>query len=117
MHKARLTALVAGATLFLFAAFAPSAFASHSETAFFEAPENLLGVPAAYQAKTFDTLQSLGVHALRVTLWWRNVAPHPNHKRRPNFNQSNPKSYHWGEYDLLIDRAVALHWTVLLTVT
>jgi hypothetical protein len=112
-----MTALVASATLLVFAAFAQSAFASHSETAFFEAPENLLGVPATYQAKTFNTLRSLGVHALRVTLWWRDVAPKPNQKRRPSFNQSNPRSYHWGEYDLLIDRAVALHWKVLLTVS
>ena len=47
----------------------------------------------------------------------RNVAPKPNHKRRPNFNQANPAAYHWGEYDLLISRAVAMHWKVLLTVS
>src|SRR5579864_8819996 len=99
MNKARLTALIATLTLLAGAALVPSAFGAYGETVFFEAPENLLGVPATYQAKTLSELQSLGVRALRVTLFWRNVAPSPNHKRRPRFNESNPRSYHWGEYD------------------
>jgi hypothetical protein len=117
MRMTRLTAALATATLIALGATAPSALASHGQLAFFEAPGNLLGVPASYQQKRLDQLQSLGVHALRVTLFWRNVAPKPNHKHRPRFNQANPAAYDWGEYDLLISRAVAMHWTVLLTVT
>src|SRR5579859_122574 len=118
MRMTRLTAALAtAATLVALGAAAPQALASHSELAFFEAPGNLLGVPASYQQKTLTALRSLGVRALRVTLFWRDVAPKPNHRRRPRFNQANPAAYDWGEYDLLIDRAVAMHWTVLLTVT
>jgi hypothetical protein len=118
MRTIRLTAALAtAATLIALGATAPQALASHNQLAFFEAPGNLLGVPATYQQKTLTQLQSLGVRALRVTLFWRNVAPKPNHKRRPRFNQANPAAYDWGEYDLLINRAVAMHWTVLLTVT
>ena len=100
------------------AALAPAAAeASHGQTAFFEAPGVLVGAPAQEQATTLATLQSLGVRALRVTLYWRDVAPDPNHRRRPAFNQANPASYDWSAYDSLIRAAVARHWTVLLTVT
>jgi len=117
MRRIKLTMLLAALTLLAGAALAPAAFASHNETVFFEAPGSLLGVPATYQAKRLAQLQSLGVRALRITLYWRDVAPKPNHKHRPKFNQANPAAYHWGEYDLLISRAVAMHWQVLLTVT
>jgi beta-glucosidase/6-phospho-beta-glucosidase/beta-galactosidase len=121
MRKGWLTALLATALLATallgMAVLGSSAFASHGQTTFFEAPGALLGVPAAYQAKQLSKLQSLGVRALRVTLYWRDVAPKPNQKHRPNFNQANPAAYHWGEYDLLISRAVARHWKVVLTVT
>ncbi len=117
MRKVRLAALLATALMCVLGAMPPSAFASHGEMVLFEAPGDLLGVPASFQAARLDQLQSLGVRALRVTLYWRDVAPMPNHRQRPSFNQANPAKYHWGEYDLLIDRAVALHWKVLLTVT
>jgi hypothetical protein len=118
MRRAKLTALLTAAiALGVGALGAAPALASHNETVFFEAPGDLLGAPAARQARTLNQLQSLGVHALRVTLYWRNVAPRPNRKHRPSFNQANPAAYHWGEYDSLISKAVALHWKVLLTVT
>jgi hypothetical protein len=118
MRRATLTALLTAAALLGASAIsAMPAIASHNETVFFEAPGDLVGAPKARQAKTLSQLESLGVHALRVTLYWRNVAPRPNHTRRPRFNQANPAAYHWGEYDSLIAEAVALHWKVLLTVT
>ena len=118
MRRANLTALLTAAALLGAGAIgAAPAFASHGETVFFEAPRDLLGVSATTQAATFKQLQSLGVHALRVVLYWRNVAPNPNHRQRPNFNQANPAAYHWGAYDQLINRAVALHWKLLLTVS
>jgi len=96
---------------------APAAFASHNETVFFEAPGSLLDVSAQARTKTLAQLQSLGVHALRIVLYWRNVAPSPNHKHKPAFNQENPAHYRWGNYDQLIDAASALHWKILLTLT
>ena len=118
MRRANLTALLTAAALLGAGAIgAAPAFASHSETVFFEAPRDLLGVSATKQAATFKQLESLGVHALRVVLYWRNVAPNPNHRQRPNFNQANPAAYHWGAYDQLINKAAALHWKLLLTVS
>ncbi|HEY7966964.1 MAG TPA: hypothetical protein VID68_08050 [Solirubrobacteraceae bacterium] len=118
MRRANLTALLcvlaaAGAV----ATVAPAAFASHGETVFFEAPGSLLDVGGPQRTRTFDQLQSLGVHALRIVLYWRDVAPRPNHRRRPSFNQANPARYHWGNYDYLIAAAAARHWRILLTVS
>jgi len=118
MPKTKLTALLIAATLLGAGVLgAAPAFASHGETVFYEAPRDLLGVPAATQAKTLAKLKSLGVHALRIVLYWGQVAPSPKHKQRPNFNQANPSAYHWRSYDELINAVTALHWTVLLTVS
>jgi hypothetical protein len=118
MRRARLTALTCGLALAATGAVAaPAAVASHGETVFFEAPGSLLGVTGPQRTRTFDQLKSLGVHALRIVLYWRNVAPHPNHRKRPHFNQKNPAKYHWGDYDYLIAAAAVRHWKILLTVT
>jgi hypothetical protein len=118
MRPAKLTALLTAAALLgAAAAGPPAAFASHGETVFFEAPRDLLGAGSATQAKSLAKLQSLGVHAVRIVLYWRDVAPSPKHKQRPHFNQASPAAYHWGEYDQLINTVTALHWTVLLTVS
>src|ERR1039458_7292434 len=97
MRRAKLTALLSAAALFAGGGLsAAPALASHNEAVFFEAPNALL--TAATQATTMNQLQSLGVHALRVILYWRDVAPNPNHRLRPSFNQANPAAYHWAAY-------------------
>jgi hypothetical protein len=118
MRPAKLTAVLSAAALLAGAAFAaPAALASSSETVFFEAPRDLVGVSPATQAKTIAKLQSLGVHAVRIVLYWGDVAPGSTHKQRPKFNQANPAAYNWGAYDQLINAVTALHWKVLLTVS
>jgi hypothetical protein len=118
MRPAKLTALLTAAVLLGVGTLgAAPAFASRGETVFFEAPSDLLSVSATTRARTLAKLESLGVHALRIVLYWRDVAPSPRHRRRPSFNQADPAAYHWGAYDQLIKRAAALHWTVLLTVS
>ena len=58
MRTTKLTALLIAATLLGAGTLgAAPAFASHSETVFFEAPRDLLGVPAATQAKTLAKLR------------------------------------------------------------
>jgi hypothetical protein len=92
------------------------ALASQSETVYFEAPKELLS-SNALREKTIASLQGLGVHALRVQLFWRNVAPAGKSSRRPSFDATNPANYNWGQYVPLLAEAHALHWSVLLTVT
>jgi hypothetical protein len=94
---------------------APAA-ASHTQTMFFEEP-NLVEVSPAVRAKEFSQLQSLGVKALRVELYWANVAPGADSTTKPSFEATNPGSYDWGNYDILLAEAKRLKWSVLLTVT
>ena len=49
------------------------ALASHSQVTYFEASSDLL--EAKTRAQTIAKLQHLGVHALRVELYWEEVAP------------------------------------------
>jgi hypothetical protein len=74
-------------------------------------------VTPAARAKALAQLQSLGVKALRVELYWANVAPGANSTKRPKFEAANPDSYNWGDYDPLLAEAKRLKWQVLLTVT
>ena len=118
MRPAKLTALLcATALLALGGGAAVPALASQTETVFFEAPRDLLGAGSVGQAKAIAKLQTLGVRALRIVLYWRDVAPKATSKHRPHFNESSPSAYNWGRYDQLIDTVSALHWKVLLTVS
>jgi hypothetical protein len=94
---------------------AASASASHGQIVFFEAPGELLD-PVTRPA-TITKLQALGVRAIRVQLHWAAVAPSPTSSKRPSFDASNPASYNWGQYDVLLAEAKRLGWKVLLTVT
>jgi hypothetical protein len=101
--------LVAGA------AAAPAALASHNEAVYFEGSTVLLN--PKLREKTVAQLQHLGVSALRVELYWVDVAPSPKSATRPAFDATNPANYNWGGYDWLLAKAQQLHWQVLLTVT
>jgi len=97
------------------AAGASPALASHNESVFFEGSTILLNPKTREPA--IAQLQHLGVSALRVELYWVDVAPSPKSARRPTFDATNPAGYNWGGYDWLLAKAKELHWTVLLTVT
>jgi hypothetical protein len=94
---------------------AGQALASHGQGTYFEGSNILLNPHKRPHA--LAQLRSLGVSALRVELYWHNVAPRPNSASRPNFDATNPANYGWGQYDLLLGEAQRLHWPVLLTVT
>ncbi len=111
------TVALACAALIVCALSAASAYASHNQAMFFEAPSQLVEVTPAQRAKTLAQLQSLGVKALRVELYWANVAPGAHSTKKPSFEASNPGSYDWGDYDPLLAEAKRLKWPVLLTVT
>jgi hypothetical protein len=117
MFRIRTFLLPMLASVVLGAVGASPATASHTQAMFFEAPRDLLDVTPAARAKALAQLQSLGVKALRVELYWHSVAPAPNSTKRPNFDATNPGSYSWGGYDALLAEAQRLHWQVLLTVS
>jgi hypothetical protein len=103
------------ACMLLACAGSGEALASHGESVYFEANSELIN--PATRASAFAQLQHLGVKALRVELYWREVAPAANSSRKPGFDATNPINYNWSQYDPLILEAQRLHWQVLLTVT
>jgi hypothetical protein len=102
-------------TLCAAAAGVSPALASHDEAVYFEGSTILLNPRTRDRA--VSQLQHLGVSALRVELYWVDVAPAAKSARRPGFDATNPASYNWGGYDWLLAKAKQLHWPVLLTVT
>jgi len=94
---------------------AGSAQASTSQKLYFEGSTDLLN-PITRPA-TLAQLKTLGVKALRVELSWYEVAPAPTSATKPSFEATNPASYNWGQYDMLLAEAQKLGWQVLLTVT
>ena len=83
---------------------------------YFEGSTELLN-PSTRPNTRSRSCRHLGVKALRVELYWHDVAPSPNSATRPNFEATNPAGYNWGQYDWLLAKAKELDWQVLLTVT
>ncbi|MGH2864407.1 MAG: hypothetical protein ACRDJX_04065 [Solirubrobacteraceae bacterium] len=103
------TTLVAGA------AGASQALASRNQITYFEGAAVLLNPSTRPHA--MEQLQHLGVKALRVELNWGSVAPGSTSASKPAFEATNPGSYAWGQYPILLAEAAARKWPVLLTVT
>jgi hypothetical protein len=91
------------------------ALASHSQITFFEDTNALLN--PSTRPHVIAQLKYLGVKALRVELYWYEVAPSASSATKPSFAATNPASYNWGQYVSLLEEAKRLHWPVLLTVT
>jgi hypothetical protein len=100
-------------------ALVPSAAqARESQFTMFEAPTELLSDDDALRARTFDEIQGLGVHWLRVVLYWHSVAPVPDDPGVPRFDETDPSAYPgFGRYDRLLAEAQRRHMRVLLTVS
>lgn len=117
MRRTIATALLA-CTAALAAAGALSAspaLASRNQTVFFEAKNTLLS--PATRPGALAQLDSLGVHALRIVLFWHDVAPAPDSRTRPSFDATSPGSYNWGAYDAVVQAAAARGWKILITVS
>lgn len=96
---------------------AAPAHASTRQTMSFEAPKDLLGTPEATRQAALDRIGSLGVRALRVVLYWRDVAPAASSPDKPDFDTTDPANYDWSKYDPALQAAKARGWKILLTVT
>lgn len=95
---------------------ATGATASTRQFTTVEDPTSLLGSEAVRQ-QTLSELQSLGVEAIRMTMYWDAVAPSPNATRRPSFDQTNPGSYDWGAYGELAGDVHARGMRLLIDAT
>jgi hypothetical protein len=92
-----------------------AAQASKTQSLTFEAPRDLKDPSTRDQA--FNDIASLGVHSMRLVLYWHDVAPQPDSRVKPKFDEADPASYDWGAYDAVIDGIKARGWNLLLTVS
>jgi hypothetical protein len=89
-----------------------------SQFTMFEAPRELLSDDGALRAQTFDEIRGFGVHWLRVVLYWQAVAPQPDSRSVPSFDERDPAAYPgFGRYDRLIAEARRRGLHVVLTVS
>ena len=71
-------------------------------------------------ARTLETLRAMGVDRVRVSVFWRSVAPDADSKTRPNFDAADPAEYpagSWDRYDRILVLARSLGLAVNLDVT
>jgi hypothetical protein len=95
-----------------------AAAASPSQVVTFEAPRELLS--ASTRGATLDQITSFGVDHVRQLVYWRDYAPHPNSRRKPKFDASDPAAYaadKWDHLDGLVAAAQERGVSVMLTLT
>jgi hypothetical protein len=116
-HRSVLAMVYVGLALVLPA----SAVASVSQSSIFQDDDLLIYNTTAGTEQTLETLALLGVQSIRVSVYWRVVAPDPLSTTRPaNFDASDPAAYpagSWSRYDQVIDDAHALGIAVNLDIT
>jgi hypothetical protein len=100
----------------------PAAASPTQEALFMDDAELALGRDEQVEA-TMSVLRSLGVDRVRVSVFWRLVAPDPDGHSRPAFGgggPSDPAAYGssaWNRYDRVVDAARRYGIAVLFTVT
>lgn len=116
MKLARTLALLAALAL-----AAPAATrASDTQDSTFQDDNHLVYAAPDQVAATLDELRSLGVDRVRVSLFWRLVAPAPDQALRPDFDDTNPAQYPpgaWDRYDTIVRDAAQRGIGVIFDVT
>ena len=117
MHIRRIH-LLASLPLALSLALPAAAVAKRSQFTMFQATREVRSPDPRVRAETLDQIHDLGVHWLRVILYWRDVAPSPDSRSVPSFDETDPAAYPgWATYDRIVADAKARGIRLLLTVT
>jgi hypothetical protein len=94
---------------------AAPAHARTSQEVTFEAPRDLLD--NAKRDAAFTELDTLGVHALRVVVYWHDVAPDRDSRIKPKLDMTDPGVYDWSKYQPVLDGARDRGWKVQVTLS
>jgi hypothetical protein len=117
------------AIIVVVAALLPSAArASHAPESTFQDDDHLVYASSATVSQTLDTLASLGVGRIRVTVQWNDIAPNATSTTEPaGFNATDPAAYTstqfggspnvWDPYDRIVEMAAARGISVNFNVT
>ncbi len=107
------------AAILVLAALPSLALAARTQESTFQDDPMLLG-SADQMTSTLDTLQSFGVDRIRISVFWRRVAPANDQPTKPIFEATDPAQYpaeHWVPYDRLVQAAQARGIQVNLNIT
>ncbi len=107
------------AAILVLAALPSFALASRTQESTFQDDPLLLGTPAQVDS-TLDQLQAFGVDRIRVSVFWRRLAPANDQIAKPAFDATDPAGYNpeqWEKYDSLIQKAQARGVLVNLNIT
>jgi hypothetical protein len=107
--RQRLLRLVATAALAAGVTAAPAS-AAHSQEAMFQDDALLVYHGSSAVAKTLDTLRTLGVDRIRVSVYWILIAPAAGQQSAPSFNAADPNAYNqagFAQYDNIVRLARA----------
>lgn len=108
------------AAILVLAAFPSFALASKTQESTFQDDPRLVYGNAATQDATLDTLRDFGVDRIRVSVFWRVLAPANDQVQKPNFDATDPAGYQqlvWDRYDHLIQAAQSRGILVNLNIT
>jgi len=87
------------------------ALASGTQVSMLMDDDQLIYVDHQHMVQTLQTIHSLGVDVVKVSLVWQLVAPDPYSSRKPSFDDTDPAAYPpgaWTRYDNLVRTAQAL---------
>jgi hypothetical protein len=95
-----------------------TASATRSQFTIFQATREVRSADPAVRAQALDEIKALGVRWLRVNLYWQDVAPRPDSRSVPDFDESDPEEYrNWAIYDRIFADAAARDIRLLVSVT
>lgn len=111
-------AIVCAAAVVEFALPSPAHASSRQLSMLLDDNELIYSTPQ-HQAATLQTLHSLGVDVVKVSLVWQLIAPNQGSNRRPHFDATNPNDYPpgaWLRWDQLVETAHQLGMKVYFLV-
>jgi hypothetical protein len=94
-----------------------TASAKRSQFTIFQASREMRSPDPVVRARALDEIRALGVHWLRLVLYWQDVAPDVDSRSVPNVDERDPDSYDWTLYDRVLADARARDIRVLVTIS
>jgi hypothetical protein len=107
------------AAILVLAAFPSLAFASRTQESTFQDDPMLLG-SEEQMTSTLDQLQAFGVDRIRLSVFWRRIAPANDQVTKPDFDATDPAQYPaelWEPYDRVIKAALSRGINLNLNIT